>query len=390
MLCQDLLKLKGICEHVKLLSGQGGLDNRIRWIYFADGLNCDESHNWTNWIHGGELVIMTNKDFIEDTPSLLSLIREFHNKKISGFLMNIGQAKPEVMALCEDLSLPLFEINWDLRLVDFSQTLCMALTEEIRRDTSRSQLISAILYHSASSEKSLIEQAGLLHLDLTRPHYAAALTPDTPLDETRFFNFVENTLYSLGIATPMLTHYKHCVLLFLPADTFSYKKTDQLLHAVQDNAKISLGTTVSAGLGSTYPHLSQFRQSADEAVQALHFIHCEKKTSWILSYQDGGLYYLISQIPDPAALTFYVNRMLGPLLEADAASGSFLCDTLACYLDFGGNSTKTAQSLFIHRNTLAYRLNKIKELLPGNLKDSLFLSELQIALKVRKYLEITS
>ena len=82
--------------------------------------------------------------------------------------------------------------------------------------------------------------------------------------------------------------------------------------------------------------------------------------------------------------------MLGPLLEADAASGSCLCDTLACYLDFGENSTKTAQSLFIHRNTLAYRLNKIKELLPGDLKDSLFLSELQIALKIRKYLEITS
>ena len=56
-------------------------------------------------------------------------------------------------------------------------------------------------------------------------------------------------------------------------------------------------------------------------------------------------------------------RFLRPLSDRDSETDSDLMQTLKAYLDADGSPTKTAAALFIHRNSLSYRLNRIGDLL---------------------------
>lgn len=63
--------------------------------------------------------------------------------------------------------------------------------------------------------------------------------------------------------------------------------------------------------------------------------------------------------PEKAA---YYRALLAPLLRYDQEHHGDLIKTLDLYLQHGGNSTRTANALFIHRNSLRYRLARIQAL----------------------------
>lgn len=67
-----------------------------------------------------------------------------------------------------------------------------------------------------------------------------------------------------------------------------------------------------------------------------------------------------------AGLVSMASKFLGPL---DADAGGALRDTLAAYLRHSGNARLTCEELFIHRNTLAYRIRRIESLLDTDLSD---------------------
>ena len=77
----------------------------------------------------------------------------------------------------------------------------------------------------------------------------------------------------------------------------------------------------------------------------------------------------------------YVQDTLGTLCEDKA-----LLDTLTAYLTSGENLKNTAEFLYIHINTLKYRLEKISKLLECDLKNSDTRFRLRMAIIVYRYL----
>lgn len=80
-------------------------------------------------------------------------------------------------------------------------------------------------------------------------------------------------------------------------------------------------------------------------------------------YSELGIYRLLMGIDDREIMTEYYSHTLKPLLDYDAVNNSDLCGTLRCYLHNNGSVKETADELFVHRNTINYKLNKIEELL---------------------------
>jgi purine catabolism regulator len=74
---------------------------------------------------------------------------------------------------------------------------------------------------------------------------------------------------------------------------------------------------------------------------------------------------IVQGLPSPGLLAM-CQRLLAPLA---AEGGSALRETFDAYLRHSGNSTKICDELFIHRNTLSYRLRKIEDLLQLDLSD---------------------
>ena len=74
-------------------------------------------------------------------------------------------------------------------------------------------------------------------------------------------------------------------------------------------------------------------------------------------------------------------RVLG-LRQLDEAQGTAYMRTLRSYLDQHMNAAKTAKSLFIHRGTLLYRLERIRELLEDPLDDPKALLYLAVSFRL--------
>jgi purine catabolism regulator len=79
--------------------------------------------------------------------------------------------------------------------------------------------------------------------------------------------------------------------------------------------------------------------------------------------------------------------MLGPLLEYDREHDSELVKTLRVFLEQNQNLARTAKALFIHYNTMRYRLERIREMLGEPLEQPQQRLSIEVALQLLPQLE---
>jgi purine catabolism regulator len=68
-----------------------------------------------------------------------------------------------------------------------------------------------------------------------------------------------------------------------------------------------------------------------------------------------------------AAASGVCSRLLLPLIRADEERSSRLLDTLRAYYACGASVAKTAEKLFLHRNSVRYRLDRVRALLGADI-----------------------
>lgn len=81
------------------------------------------------------------------------------------------------------------------------------------------------------------------------------------------------------------------------------------------------------------------------------------------AFQDMYLLKIIKSVPNTKLLEEYVHTTLGKLAEYDKKNGADSLEFLKLWIMYNGNTKKIFSALFLHRNTVNYRINKIKEIL---------------------------
>jgi len=140
------------------------------------------------------------------------------------------------------------------------------------------------------------------------------------------------------------------------------------------------GLSLSQGIGRVYP-LADLRKSFYEARVALTLPKLLGRKHFVQKFSQLGLYYpIFSQ--DLQDIKAFCLQTLGKIIEYDEKSDGELLLTLRKLLDSSVNMKSTADSLFIHVNTLYYRVNKIEELLEIDFNNMDSRVNLFIAVKV--------
>ncbi len=136
----------------------------------------------------------------------------------------------------------------------------------------------------------------------------------------------------------------------------------------------------SLGIGQGYAFIN-IRESFKEARIAITLPRLIGKDNFIQQFSDLGIYYsLFSQ--DSDKIMDYCLQRLEPLIENDYKTDGELLPTLRKLLDSCVNIKSTADSLFIHVNTLYYRINRIEQILQVDLSKMETRVELYTAIKV--------
>ena len=77
-----------------------------------------------------------------------------------------------------------------------------------------------------------------------------------------------------------------------------------------------------------------------------------------------------------------MKNYLNPITHNPSDSSKELIKTAIAYIKCEGNPKLTADNLFIHENTVRYRMNKLREKLDPNANDFVFYENLSLAIKI--------
>jgi DNA-binding PucR family transcriptional regulator len=129
------------------------------------------------------------------------------------------------------------------------------------------------------------------------------------------------------------------------------------------------GGACRVGVGSTCSSPLDFPRSYHDAVLAVRMQRAARSLGQVTVFDDLGVYRLLAGMKDLSRVEAFVLEWLGPLIDYDSRKGADLVTTLSSYLEFGGNYADTARAIAVHRNTLKYRLQRIREISGRDLGD---------------------
>lgn len=164
-------------------------------------------------------------------------------------------------------------------------------------------------------------------------------------------------------------HQKALYILLEEADGASLHKTE-FLSFLED-------LHLNAGVSPCFEGLGRYREACRMAERAL--LQGKERVRFFEDHLPPLLLSVLSEHTDPA---WFVHPAIRALEESDRENGTHLLDTLSVYLENGESIRNTAESLFLHRNSVIYRLGKIQEISGADLSDPGIRFALRIGLAV--------
>ena len=140
-------------------------------------------------------------------------------------------------------------------------------------------------------------------------------------------------------------------------------------------------THLIGGISGPAVSLDAWPRVYQEALQAMQLgirLHLQE----MVDFDSLGIYRLLGKLEDITAVQEFTDQVIGPLVEYDTQHRSALVQTIDEYFNHHGNISQTAESLFIHRNTLLYRLERIQDLTGHNLNQANVRLALHLSLKL--------
>lgn len=137
------------------------------------------------------------------------------------------------------------------------------------------------------------------------------------------------------------------------------------------------------GIGTVAGHLRDLADSYKEAQVAIEVGKVFDTEKTIIHYDNLGIGRLIYQLPTTLCEIFLSEVFRKNSIDALDAETLF---TINKFFENNLNVSETSRKLFVHRNTLVYRLEKIKKLTGLDLREFDHAIVFKVALMVRKYL----
>jgi sugar diacid utilization regulator len=145
----------------------------------------------------------------------------------------------------------------------------------------------------------------------------------------------------------------------------------------------SLGETpIAIAIGDPCVAIADYAESYRLARDALGILASHGHDDATVETRHLGAERLLLKSVEPDELRDFAWSTLGPLVEYDRRNGTDLIPTLRAYLAEDRHQRRAATRLFVHVNTLVYRIGRIEALLERDLRDPAVVFELTLALRV--------
>ena len=165
--------------------------------------------------------------------------------------------------------------------------------------------------------------------------------------------------------------------------TVTAEDLEKIAVSVEDTLKNELRIKTIIGIGTVAEHLRELADSYKEAQTAIEVGKVFDTEKSVMHYENLGIGRLIYQLPTTLCEIFLREVFKKNSLDSLDQETLF---TINKFFENSLNVSETSRKLFVHRNTLVYRLDKIKKLTGLDLREFDHAIIFKIALMVKKYL----
>lgn len=171
----------------------------------------------------------------------------------------------------------------------------------------------------------------------------------------------------------------------------NYDRQDEYQEEIHNITYILECNKIESGVSSVFTEselesLYIFYDQATKAHEIGKLIYKDYK--YIFFYEDIALFHFFSKIKNKNELRMFCHPAYNKLLEYDKLNGTEYCKTIYEYILCANNVSASAEKLFIHRNTMSYRINKISEITGLDLTNGKNIYKLYMAIKINKWLNL--
>lgn len=176
---------------------------------------------------------------------------------------------------------------------------------------------------------------------------------------------------------------------YLDEDLAEEKIEDKVLDFAQQLVKVIeklVEDEVIIGVGNYYQEVEKLQDAYDEAKTALKVAEVINRDSNVIFFGDLGVYKLLYNLNSKEINSFLQDTIL-PLLKYDEQHNTEFVETLQQYFLCNGNLKKMADNLYLHYNSVLYRIERIQEIMDLDLDDREDRLNLEIGLKLLNFNE---
>ena len=173
------------------------------------------------------------------------------------------------------------------------------------------------------------------------------------------------------------------VLIRQMPESTGVKELNRIAASIEEALREGSESTVVVGIGTLAMHLRDLAKSYKEAQIAIEVGKVFDTEKYVINYENLGIGRLIYQLPTTLCEMFLQEVFKKNPIDALDKETLF---TIHKFFENNLNVSETARKLFVHRNTLVYRLEKIKKITGLDLREFDDAITFKVALMVKKYL----
>lgn len=348
-------------------AGMGGKKNVVTSVSMM------ETPDSTMWLREGDF-ILTNGRPLRDMPGPPEgLVEVFIKKKVAGLAVKLGRYLDE---LPEAMVRRANERNFPIVVLPDKLTAAQIITcisYEIFRSDARDPHYSyeedflRDLVTGEEDWRSLRNRLSMVGWTERKSLGVAVVQHDTlKLDHT-FASLHEGTPFSYGFALSG----NYVVLMELdgerhPESALVHAAEDLLAHLKEES---SFGGEFSIGVGRCYRSIAYLSHSFEEARTALCMGVCQKGPGSVTFFGRMGVMSILLAKSNHVMLERFYGGIFTMLDRYDQENDTEYVETLKAYALCGMSLDETAKNLYVHYNTVRYRLNALKKIIAAGAVD---------------------
>lgn len=388
---------------VKLIAGEKGINRPLQLLHV---LEFNEGNS--NFVNTGELIFVTGAGLNKGVEDLIGIMKKGINKNAAGMVINIGpyidKVDQRVIDLADEYSFPVFIIPWNNNLATIIQSVYRYIFKKTYEEDTMEDILKLAIYGDINVNYELyLSKAMTVHFDLTQQYRVVIIKTAQLLSKSLQKHGNQDSveemtlaLWKRCISNTLQRFNKRCLVLVKPDEAIMIvmgnsaengqgfmKIIEQLQSKMQADFEYQ---AVAIGWGNYYD-IRNVKKSHKEAILAMTIAN-KSDTKKIIDFSKLGFLKTLFDIHSLETLIQFRDETVGKLIGYDQQHDTDLMGTLTAYVQTGRNIQQAAEKLYVHSNTIKYRIKKINEILDCNVTNPEDYNTLIFAVEVQLYLEI--